>query len=150
MVMVKTGKTDKELWQALDRLDDDLLAPDLPEAILDEELRAMKVDPAALAKRGIDFVAKLKEEERLTWQVRARERLARLEASASKVIVPPDLDKDAVIARLEQLRATDPKIGTAIKMAARKRKPEESSVEELRALLEEMEALRSIEGDDPE
>lgn len=146
--MATKGKTEKELWQALEGLDDDLLDLDLPEAVVDGELKALGVDPAALAKRGQEFVAVVKDEERLSWQVRAKESRARLEALAaeSRAKVPADMGRQAMLLRLDELRRTDPTVGTAIKMAARKRKPEESTDDELRALLEEMEALRAIEG----
>lgn len=146
--MATKGKTEKELWQALEGLDDDLLDPDLPESVVDDDLRVLGVDPLALAKRASEFVAVAKEEERLSWQGRAQQRRARLEALAagSKAKVPSGMARQAILLRLDELRSTDPNVGTAIKMAARKRKPEESTDDELRALLEEMEALRAIEG----
>lgn len=149
--MVTKGKTDKELWRSLEELDDDLLDFDLPEAVVDEQLTAIGVDPSALAIRGGAFVAKTKEDERLSWQQRAQDRRVELQARASSAArVPADMDRPAVLARLEELRTLDPNLGTAIRMAARKRKPEESTDEELRALLEEMEALRAIEGNESE
>ena len=150
--MVTKGRSEKELWKALESLDDDLFDPKVPEAVLDEELKSMGVDPAALAKRSAEFVANLKEEERLSWQARARARRAELQARASRAVskVPVDMNRRAILARLDELRATDPNMGTAIKIAARKRKPEESTDEELRALLEEMEALQAIEDDETE
>lgn len=148
--MAGKDMTENELWAALQRLDDDLLDPKLPDAAIDSELRAMGVDPAALASRGIAFVAKVKEEERLSWQTQAKDLRDHLARRASRAVVPDDMDRQAVLQRLEELRSQDSNVGTAIKMAARKRKPEESTVEELRALLAEMEALRSIESDDVE
>jgi hypothetical protein len=150
--MATKGKTEKELWTALEELDDDLLDLNVPEVLLDEELTALGVDPAALAKRANEFIAKAREDERLSWQARAQERRAELEARVSKAgtKVPADMDRTAMLARLDQLRASHPNVGSAIKMAARKRKPEESTDDELRNLLEEMEALRAIEGNDPE
>lgn len=150
--MATKGKTDKELWKALEGLDDDLLNVDLPDGAVDDELKAIGVDPAALARRASEFVEKAKEDERLSWQVRARQRQAQLQARASKAKsrVPADMARTAILARLDELRAVDPEVGTAIKMAARKRKPEESTDDELRALLEEMEALREMEGGEPE
>lgn len=146
--MATKGKTEKELWQALEGLDADLLDPGLPESVVDDELKALGVDPLALAKRASEFVAVVKEEERLSWLERAQQNRARLEALAagSKANVPSDMGRQAMLLRLDELRKTDPNVGTAIKMAARKRKPEESTDDELRALLEEMEALRAIEG----
>ncbi len=148
--MAKKGKTKEELWVALEGLDDDLLDMDLPEAILDEELGAAGIVPSALAEKGNEFVNRVKEEERLSWQTRARLRRTQLEARASRASVPLDMDRQAMLARLEEVRATHPDVGTTIKMAARKRRPEESTDDELRALLEEMEALRAIESGDLE
>ena len=150
--MATKSKTDKELWEAFERLDDDLLDPDLPESALDHELKTVGIDPVDLGKRAAEFVARAKEDERLSWQVRANERRSRLAGLVSVADSgrPAYMDRKAMLARLEALRAADPEIGTAIKMAARKRKPEESTDDELRALVEEMEALRSIEGNDPE
>lgn len=146
--MATKGKTETELWQALEGLDADLLDPGLPESIVDDELKALGVDPQALARRASEFVTVVKEAERLSWQERAQQSRARLEALAagSKANVPSDMGRQAMLLRLDELRKTDPNVGTAIKMAARKRKPEESTDDELRALLEEMEALRAIEG----
>lgn len=146
--MATKGKAERELWQALEGLDDDLLDPELPESAVDDELKALGVDSLALAKRASEFVAVVKEEERLSWQERAQQSRARLEALAvvSKAKVPSDMERQAMLLRLDELRRMDPNVGTAIKMAARKRKPEESTDDELRTLLEEMEALRAIEG----
>lgn len=150
--MAPKSKTDSELWVALGDLDDDLLKPDLPEALVDEELKAIGIDPTALAKKGAEFVAQAKDEERLSWLALAQERRDQLQQRASRGAsrVPRNLDRNALLARLDELRALDPNVGTAIKIAARKRKPEESTDDELRALLEEMEALRAIEDSDPE
>ena len=144
--MATNGKNEKELWTALDRLDDDLLDVDLPSEVLVEELKSLGLDASALAKRGIDFVERTKEEQRLAWQTRAKERRAELETRASQATVATDMDRAAILKRLEELRATDPVVGTAIKMAARKRRAEESTDDELRSLLEQMEALRAMEG----
>jgi len=146
--MATKSKTDVELWQALEALDDDLLDLRHPESIVEDELKALGIDPAALAKRALGLVASAKEEERLSWQEAAKKRRANLEAlaSAATTKVPSVIDRQAILHRLDELRSNDSSVGTAIKMAARKRKPEESTDEELRALLEEMEALRAIEG----
>ncbi len=142
-------KTEKELWADLSGLDDDLLNPDVPDAHVDAALVDAGVDPAALAERGNAFVTLQKEEKRLAWQTTALERKVELEARAARARGDVQAwDRGAILARMDQLRAADPNLGTAIAMAARKRKPEESSDEELRALLEQMEALRAIEGGD--
>jgi hypothetical protein len=145
--MSTKGRTEQELWSALEGLDDDLLDPDVPSALVDEALRSMGLDPSIVTQRGIHFVNEVTGDGRLAWQARAREQRAQLEAKASRATAVAGLDRAAVLARLEQLRAADPGVGSAIQMAARKRKPEESTDDELRALLEQMEALRAIEDD---
>jgi hypothetical protein len=150
--MATKGKTDKELWKVLEGLDDDLLDLDLPEALVDEELSALGIDPVALANRASEFIAEAKEDNRLSWQVRAQERRAQLQARVSKTAsrIRANMDRKAMLARMDELRAADSNVGSAIKMAARKRKEEESTDDELRVLLEQMEDLRAIEGEDPE
>jgi hypothetical protein len=148
--MATKGKTDSELWAALEGLDDDLLDVGVSEQAIDDQLKSLGVDPSALGRRGAEFVTQAKDQERLAWQGEARARQAELRRRASgfKTEVPRGMTREAVLARLEELRTATPELGTAIRMAARKRKPEESSDDELRTLLEEMEALRAIEKED--
>lgn len=146
--MATTSKTEKELWDALQHLDDIFLEPNVPDDVIDAELRAEGIDPQALAKRGLQFIEKLKEEERLSWRKPAEQRRQRMEAVAAKVEVPRNIDSRTVEARLDELRRTDPTVGTAIKMAAHKRKAEESSANDKRTLLEDAEILRAIEEED--
>lgn len=143
--MQSKGKTDKELWSALDGLEDDLLDPNFPEALVEVEIRRLGLSPEALANRGSEFVAQVREQERLSWQARALEKRAQLEARVLRVKVPSNMSRQAALDRINELRASDSKVGAAIRLAARKRKPEESTDEELRDLLEEMEMLRAIE-----
>jgi hypothetical protein len=49
--------TDAELWAALEALGDDLLDPTFPEELVDEELRALGLDPEALAERASSHAA---------------------------------------------------------------------------------------------
>ena len=145
--MAGKGKTDSELLRSLEGLDNDLLDPNLPEALLLAELNNLGINPKSLAERGTAFVTRAKEDERLAWQVRARQRQSELESRVFNHItgVPKDMPREAILARLDQIRAASLEVGPAIKMAAHKRRPEESTDEELRTLLEEMEALRSID-----
>lgn len=148
--MSTKGTTDRVLWQAIARLDDDLLDPDFPDAFVEAELMALGLDAASVGSRGVAFVAALRDEQRLAWQANAKKQQAEMKRRAALVDVSLQMDRASLLSRIEQLRATDPRVGTAIKMAARKRRPEESTDEELRALLLEMETLRSLEGDEPE
>ncbi|MEZ4442898.1 MAG: hypothetical protein R3B72_27635 [Polyangiaceae bacterium] len=142
------AKSDAALWQSLaEGLTDDLLDPNMPEDEVARELEALDLDPVALAQEGEAFVAQLGADQRLSWQVEARRKQEAMQRLVNTAPPVGDMDRDALLARLNELRATDPAIGTAIRAAARKRKPETSSTEDLRALVEDMEALRAIEKD---
>ncbi len=136
---------DKALWEALENLDDDLLDPNMPDAEVDATLRDMGVDPKALAAGGRQLGRALGDKKRLAWQDAARTKQKALRRIAASAPVVGEMNREEMLARLDELRAEDPVLGTAIKAAARKRKPEESTDEDLRSLLEDMEALRAIE-----
>lgn len=148
--MPQKPKTDGEIWQSLTDLDDDLLDPHFPEGAVDDELRELGIDPVALAKRGAEVAATLREQERLSWQTRARERGARMGAIAAGVVAAVERSRSEILKRLDELRSANSSSGHAVAAAFRKRRPEESSDDELRALLEDMEALRAIEDKDGE
>lgn len=148
--MDSKGRTDKDIWLALQMIEDDLLDPSLPDDTVEDELRELGLDPEMLAKIGTEFVGVLREKERLSWQTKALERRAQLEARVSAAKIASDMDRNAILARLNELRASSAKLGTAIMLAARKRKPEESNDNELRDLWEEMEMLRAMEDGEKE
>ena len=148
--MPQKAKSDVELWKALDALDDDLLDLRVSESIVDEQLKTLEIDPTELAKRALEFVTAVKERERLSWQRRAEQRRAELEKRTATTTLPRGMSRQELMDRLEELRSAGSRVGTAIRIAARKRKPEESSDDELRLLIEEMEALRAIERGDLE
>jgi hypothetical protein len=58
--MVKMSK--QEALRMLQRLDDDILEPDYPESLVDEELRAMGADPDEIGRWGVELVNRLKAE----------------------------------------------------------------------------------------
>jgi hypothetical protein len=136
---------DKALWAALERLDDDLLDPNMPEEEIAEDLRQMGLNPEALAEKGRQLGHAMTEKRRLAWQDQARAKQRGLQQRADLASKIGDMSRQQMLARLDELRAVDPQVGTAIRAAARKRRPEESSDEDLRSLLEDMEALRAIE-----
>lgn len=147
--MSSKPKTGAELWEGVEGLDDDLLDPNMPEDLVIDEIKGMGLDPDDLKAKGTKIAAQLRDRERLSWQVRALESRRRLEARAACAQqVLPGMDRPALLARLDELRAADSTLGGAIKMAARKRKPEESTDEELGALIEEMEMLRAMQDDE--
>jgi hypothetical protein len=148
--MASKGTTDAELWEALEGLDDDFVDANFPEAEADARLVALGLDPLELNTSGEAFVARVREQERLAWMDVARRNRDRLEAGASKVSRVQTMTKGEILARLDELRKADPEVDTVIVLAARKRKAEESTVEELQALLEDVETLRAIERGDEE
>jgi hypothetical protein len=138
-------RSECELWQALQGLDDDLLDPALGEAAVDDELAAAGIGPSALAASAKRLA---EDAQRLAWQQRAARRrnelAAKLPAASSA-----SMTRGEMLARLDELRVAAPGQHGAIRLAARKRKAEESTDDELRQLLDEMEALRALEGDEP-
>jgi hypothetical protein len=138
--MQSKGKTDKDLWFALEQLDDDLLDPNIPKEIVEDELRKLGLDPEEVAKSGLEFINQLQERERLSWQTKARAQKAALEDRVSGVKVSSDMGRKAMHDRLDELRKEDPNL----RYAARNRSSEESSDEDLRAHVEEAEMLRAM------
>jgi hypothetical protein len=144
--MPPKDRTDAELWAALEALGDDPLDPAMPRELLDQTLRGGGVDPDALRKRGAELVAKLREEHRLSWQAEARRRRDAMGHRATKMTVPPGTPRAEMLGRLNDLRS-NPKFGAPVMTAFHKRKPEESSDEDLRMLLEDIEELRALQTD---
>jgi hypothetical protein len=142
--MSRKERTEAELWKALEALGDDPLDPSVPRETLDRALRDAGVDPEAVRARGAALVSKLKEEHRLAWQEEARRRRDAMTLRAKKVVVPSDTPREEVLRRLNDLRR-NPKFGAPILTAFHKRKPEESSDEDLRRLLEDVEELRALQ-----
>ena len=63
---------------------------------------------------------------------------------SKKVSIPTGMPRTEVLSRLNDLRR-NPKFGAPIMTAFHKRKPEESSDEDLRMLLEDIEELRALQ-----
>lgn len=145
--MTTKERTDAELWEALGDLSVDFLASDLPEAVVDAELRELGLEPGVLRQDGARLCAEYQEEKRLAWRKTATKRKEDLAARAARAAATwVGETKDELLARLEALRL-DPVLGEPVRVAFRKRRPEESSEAELRMLLEDVEALREIAGD---
>jgi hypothetical protein len=142
--MSPKDRTDAELWQALEALGDDPLDAAVSREVLDGALRNAGVDPQALRTRGAEFVSKLREQHRLAWQDQARRRRDSMRQRTTKVVVPPGTPRSEILGRLDDLRR-NPKYGAPIMTAFHKRKPEESSDDDLRMLLEDVEELRALQ-----
>lgn len=143
--MASTKRTPGETWEAVQRQGEqaeiDRFAAK-SRAEVDASLRARGHDPAAVRAEGEALAKKLRSDrERLAWQVEAAEALAREQARFDAR--PPryaGLSRAELLQRLAVAR-TDPRLAQPVAVMFRNRKAEEASEEELRAILEEIEAL---------
>ena len=138
-------RTPKETWKAIEAQ-----APDdavehflaLSDDEVDAELRAHGGDPEQIRKDGAALVKKLgATADRLAWQIAAAEGLAREQA---RVDARPPKYAGMSLAQLKELVAVakkDPRFAQPVAVMFRNRKTEEASEDELRALLEEIDAL---------
>jgi hypothetical protein len=141
--MASTKRTPRETWKALEqqRRDDEIsrfLAKSPSE--VDASLRAAGHDPAAVRAEGVAFAKQLvADRDRLAWQRDAAEGMARARARferglSSKYAALPRKD---LLERLAQA-SKGPQPAAAM---FRNRKTEEASDDELRAILEEIDAV---------
>jgi hypothetical protein len=150
-------RTAGETLDALRRLaEEDALDDALEEtrAMSDDEIaRAIEAeggDAAGIGERGTALAARLLERrERLAhWQERAAAALAKATERARQAPrMPSGLPRDELKRRIDIAR-TDARFAAPIAAAFRNRSSEESTDEELAALLDEIEILKGIAGDD--
>ncbi len=140
--MTTKGKTDAELWAALQDLDDDLLRDESPVANADTVLREAGEDPVEVGQRGAAFVAQLLKKNRLSWQERARRRIAELAGKTSSRL-RIDLAGDELRAAIDRAGRREA-IGPELAAAFRKRSNQEMTDEELRELLADIEDVIGI------
>jgi len=116
---------------------------------VDQDLRDAGGDPDAIGKRGAALVQELLEARRLDWQTQARAKQAALAARlADRRTAPrPRRSRDQMLTAINAHR-TNPAMGAAVSISFRKRKPEESTDDELAELLDELELLHAMKTDD--
>jgi hypothetical protein len=136
------------LESVVSELAGDLLDRRMPLAAVEGSLRAAGVDPDRLRDDGLQLATQLLERRRLFWQEEARRRIANRAPLVARIAQLASMTKDDLLLRLGDLRG-DPALGPSVAAAFRKRKPEESSAEELRELLQEVELLRSLGATEP-
>ena len=140
-----TKRTQAEAWDAVrrqaERDEIDRFLRKTP-AEVDASLRANGHDPAAVRAEGEAFVKKLRaDRDRLAWQVEAAEGLAKEQARfEARVPKYAGLSRAQLVERLSAAR-TSPRFAQPVAVMFRNRKPEEATEEELRAILEEIDAL---------
>lgn len=148
--MTKNSRTDEELWQAIQDVDRDVLDPATPASVVDEALSEMGLDPAAVRAKGRALVNVLLEKKRLAWMDEARRQRDMLRARATSTADYSGMSKQLLLAEFGR-RQRVPGVGGEIRALFQNRKPEESSEEDLRSLLEEMDrvaAMHEAKGDD--
>jgi hypothetical protein len=142
-------RTDEELIAAIAQAeaDDDLAEIEaMSPAELDASIRAGGGDPDAIAARGLRLVEELLERrQRLDWQAKARGNMESALAKMATAPKTPKLPRGDLLKRIDAAR-TDARFKAPIAAAFRKRTAEESTDDELRRLLDEIEMLRTLEG----
>jgi hypothetical protein len=143
--MAAKKRTPQQTWDALERQArhdeiEHFLA--MSDEEVDERLRAAGFDPEQVAAEGEALANKLSDDrERLAWQVRAAEGMAREQARVAALRGKfAGLSKAELVARIKAAKS-DPRLAQPVSVMFRNRKTEEASEDELRAILEEIEAL---------
>lgn len=137
----------KTLWELEEALAADF-ATDAPLEKLESDLERRGIDPATIAARARELARSRGLPAEASWRVRARQRLAAARDQIRRVAGDyADLTREQLLARLEQLR-NHPSLGAPVVAAFRKRSPAESSDQELREILADIETLVAIAEDD--
>jgi hypothetical protein len=141
-------RTDEELLAAIERAgaDGDLAEIEaMSPAALDASIRADGGDPEGIAARGLRLVEELTlRRKRLAWQAKAHGDMHGALGKMAEAPKTPKLPRDELLKRVNAARA-DGRFHAPIAAAFRKRTAEESTDEELRGLLDEIEMLRMLE-----
>lgn len=115
---------------------------------VDQDLRDAGGDPGAIGKRGAALVQELLEKRRLNWQAEARAKQAAFATRTAerRGAARARRSRHEMLAAINAYRA-DPAMGNAVSFSFRKRKPEESTEDELAELLDELELLHEMKTD---
>lgn len=140
-------RTDDQLWAALAKLDEDVLDRALPNEQVDQALRDEGLAPEKVRATGAAFIAQLLDGARLGWMTSAATAQAAMKARAVRTGRFAGLGRDELLAQLGAKQRRAPSEG-AVAVMFRKRKPEESSDDDLRELLEDIEIAESLGGVD--
>lgn len=115
---------------------------------VDRELREAGGDPTAIGTRGLALAEKLLEVRRLAWQDAARRKLAAHEQAGRSAKARPARTRPELLAAINTRREAFERRGMSVSAAFRKRKPEDSTDEELAEFLDELEMLDDLGKDD--
>jgi hypothetical protein len=149
MTTPKKKRTPQEVVRAIEEqalVDEQERVKNLSDAGVDAEIRGAGGDPEGIASRAEAFVAKLKEKRRAEWEASARDKLDAARSVLSKREARPGvaktrgLTRQELIERIEAAR-NDPRYTQKIAVAFRDRKLDESTDEQLEAMLDSIEDL---------
>lgn len=145
----KPKNEDDALRLFTESLADDTLTDRVSADEFDQDLRDAGGDPAAIGKRGAALVQALLEKRRLAWQdaARSKQETFRSRAAERGAAARPRRTREAKLSSINAYRA-DPAMGNAVTVSFRKRKPEESTDEELDEMLDELELLHEMKKGD--
>jgi hypothetical protein len=144
--MSDTKKTDtklrdpRDVLRAIEAIADDILDADYPEELVDQELREAGLVPEEVARRGADLAARLLAERREALRREAVARVAPLAARLEAAQARPRGTRQEMLDRIARA-AADPRFAAQIAVAARGRRPDEPTDEELAATCAALEAL---------
>jgi len=136
----------QRLARALRSMEEDVLDADYPVEQVDEELRETGLDPEAVARRGRDFVAGLLAEARADHRREVVARGAPLADRVARARALPRPSREEMLARIARAEK-DPRHAGAIAVAARGRRPDEPTDEEVAALWDKLVALGIVTPD---
>lgn len=144
----KPKDEDEALRLFTESLAADIFTEHVSKAEVDQDLRDAGGDPEAIGKRGAALVQELLEKRRLDWQAQARAKQAAFASRAAerRNTPKPRRSREELLTAINAYRA-DPAMGDAVSFSFRKRKPEESTDDELAELLDELELLREMKTD---
>jgi hypothetical protein len=143
--MTKKPQSDEEILARLDAsLADDVLTDEFSDDDVAAALRAAGGDPDAIGRRGATLAAELLEQRRLSWQDKARRRIERVQPHFSARADYSGLGKPELLNLYNQAK-NSPRLSKPMSQLFHKRKPEDISVDELRKLLHEVDALALLD-----
>lgn len=150
--MTTPKRTPAETWAALEKqAREDRISRFLakPASAVNASLRASGLDPAAVRAEGTALAKKLMaNRDRLAWQVTAAEGLARDQARfAARTPKYASLSRADLEARVVVAKR-DPRFAQPAAVMFRNKSASEATDEELRAILEELDALAEGSGGD--
>jgi hypothetical protein len=130
----------RDVLRAIEAIAEDVLDADYPEELVDAELREAGLDPVEVARRGSELAARLLAEQRAALRSEAIAEVAPLAARVEAARARPRRTRQEMLDRIARVK-DDPRFAGQIAVAARGRRPDEPTDDELAATCAALEAL---------